>query len=116
MENDDSGQTQGNQKQIKQDHTTDNKDDKFSIYPERLARKYHFVEVYMRQHKLHDDAIKSLYQEPPKSKHTLKQLLSQNFKSLQATAPTEKPADSALEVDATSPDKPDATGDGTLTP
>ena len=42
------------------------------IYPERLARKYHFVEVYMRQHKLHDDAIKSLYQEPPKSKHALK--------------------------------------------
>ena len=67
------------------------------IYPDNLARKYHFIDLYVRQHQENDEAIKSLYEKPlSKRKNSLHNLLSQNFTELAAT---EKAAAAAAKLD-----------------
>ena len=59
--------------------------DENSIYPDKIARKYHFIDIFVRQHQANDPAIQSLYEkDPPKRKNSLSNLLSQNFNELSA--------------------------------
>lgn len=47
------------------------KEKKDELYTEKLAKKYHFVEVYLRDASKVDETVQSLY-EPPKQQDSLK--------------------------------------------